>query len=313
METACPAPPRPAARPAPPARPGPPPPRPRGPKRVAVVVGSGALQCAAAIGLWRVLEREGVRVDLAVGCSGGAIYAALHALGVSADEAEALTDRLWTRGVLTRPDRRAALRALLPRALGFDGRFGLVDDGPLGRALGAAFDGRTFGEAETPLRVVATDFETGDRVVLGAPGASGPATSVFDAVRASVAVPFVWRPWPVDGRLLCDGCLSDPLPVGAAVEAGADVVLAMGFEAARPRRVSTAMRFAFQVTSVYTNSLLRAGLARDRLAHGAAVVPVLPRFDRPPGLIATGRLGAVVRRGEAAAEAALPALEAALA
>ena len=285
-------------------------PRPPGPKRVAVVVGSGALQCAAAIGLWRVLEREGVRVDLSVGCSGGAIYAALHALGVSADEAEALTARLWTRGVLARADRRAALRALLPRALGFDGRFGLVHDGPLGRALAPAFAGRTFGEASVPLRVVATDFETGDRVVLGG---GAPGASVFDAVRASVAVPFVWQPWEVDGRLLCDGCLSDPLPVGVAVDAGADVVLAMGFEAARPRRVSTAMRFAFQVTSVYTNSLLRAGLARDRLAHGAAVVPVLPRFERPPGLLARGRLGAVVRRGEAAAEAALPALHAALA
>lgn len=290
-------------RAAPPARAG-------GRKRVAVVVGSGALQCAAAIGLWRVLEREGVRADLSVGCSGGAIYAALYALGVSADEAEALTARLWTRGVLTRADRRAALRALLPRALGFDGRFGLVHDGPLGRALAPAFGGRTFGEAAVPLRVVATDFETGDRVVLGG---GAPGASVFDAVRASVAVPFVWRPWEVGGRLLCDGCLSDPLPVGVAVDAGADVVLAMGFEAARPRRVSTAMRFAFQVTSVYTNSLIRAGLARDRLAHGAAVVPVLPTFERPPGLIASRRLGAVIREGEAAAEAALPALEAALA
>ena len=279
-----------------------------GPKTVAVVVGSGALQCAAAIGLWRVLEREGVDVDLAVGCSGGAIYAALHALGATPDEAEALTARLWTRGVLARADRRAALRALLPRALGFDGRFGLVHDGPLGEALAPAFEGRTFGEAGTPLRVVATDFETGERVVLGAPD-----TSVFDAVRASVAVPFVWRPWPVGGRLLCDGCLSDPLPVGVAVEAGADVVLAMGFEATRPRRVSTVMRFAFQVTSVYTNSLLRAGLARDRLAHGPTVVPVLPTFERPPGLVGTRRLAAVVRRGEVAAEAALPALEAALA
>ena len=279
-------------------------------KKVAVVIGSGAIQCAASIGLWRVLEREGVGVDLSVGCSGGAIYAALHALGASPDEAQELTTRLWTRGVLARADRRAALSALLPRMLGFDGQFGLVHDGPLGRALAPAFEGRTFGEADTPLRVVATDFETGDRVVIGE---GEPETSVFDAVRASVAVPFVWRPCPVGGRLLCDGCLSDPLPVGVAVDAGADVVLAMGFEAARPRRVSTVMRFAFQVTSVYTNSLLRAGLARDRLAHGPTVVPVLPTFERPPGLLGTRQLAAIVRRGEAAAEAALPALQQALA
>ena len=49
--------------------------------RVALVIGSGSVKCAAALGLMRVLEREGIGVDLVVGCSGGAIYAALIALG----------------------------------------------------------------------------------------------------------------------------------------------------------------------------------------------------------------------------------------
>ena len=268
---------------------------------MAVVVGSGAVQCAAAIGLRRVLEREGVGVDVVVGCSGGSIYAALHALGVPVDEVEAMTRRLWDRSVMARPDRRAALRAVLPRALGFDGQFGLVHDGPLGAALGAAFGDRTFADATIPLRVVATDFETGGRVVLDR-------GAVFDAVRASTAVPFVWRPWRVDGRLLCDGCLSDPLPIDVAVDAGADVVLAMGFEAARPRRVSTPMRFAFQVMSVYTNNLFQASYARHCLGQDVEVVPVFPAFDRPVGLLGTRRLPYVIERGEAAAEAALPQL-----
>jgi NTE family protein len=49
--------------------------------RIALVIGSGSVKCAAAIGLKRVLEREQIDLDLVVGCSGGAIYASLIALG----------------------------------------------------------------------------------------------------------------------------------------------------------------------------------------------------------------------------------------
>lgn len=270
--------------------------------RVGVVIGSGAAQCAASVGVLHVLEREGVPVDVVVGCSGGSIYAALHALGVRPGEAADLTEQFWDHRVMARRDRRALLSTLLPRAFRFSREFGLVHDGPLGDALRPTFGDRTFGEAGTPLRITATDVQTGERTVLS----SG---SVFDAIRASVAVPFVWKPWRVDGRLLCDGCLSDPLPVDVAVEAGADVVVAVGFDAVRPRRITTAMRFTFNVTGVYTNSLLRASFERHCLSTAAAVVPVFPTFDRPVGLAGAKRLREVIQRGQVAAEAALPDLQ----
>ena len=283
-----------------PARPVPPPPARSGP-RVGVVIGSGAAQCAASVGVLRVLEREGVPVHVVVGCSGGSIYAALHALGVGPDEAADLTERFWDHRVMARRDRRALLSAVMPKAFRFSRDFGLVHDGPLGDALRPAFGGRTFSETTTPLRIAATDVQTGARVVLDG-------GSVFDAIRASVAVPFVWKPWRVDGRLLCDGCLSDPLPVDVAVDAGADVVIAIGFDAVRPRRITTAMRFTFNVTGVYTNSLLRASFERHCLGTTAAIVPVFPTFDRPVGLAGAKRLREVIARGEHAAEAALPDL-----
>src|SRR3546814_7677384 len=43
--------------------------------------GSGAVQCAAALGLWQVLRRENIDIDMVVGCSGGSIYASVMALG----------------------------------------------------------------------------------------------------------------------------------------------------------------------------------------------------------------------------------------
>ena len=38
-------------------------------KRVAIVIGAGSVKCAAALGLWKVLRREGIDIDMVVGCS----------------------------------------------------------------------------------------------------------------------------------------------------------------------------------------------------------------------------------------------------
>ncbi|HEY5729213.1 MAG TPA: patatin-like phospholipase family protein, partial [Anaerolineales bacterium] len=48
-------------------------------KRISLVIGSGGIKCAAAIGLWRVLKSENIEVENVVGCSGGSMYAALIA------------------------------------------------------------------------------------------------------------------------------------------------------------------------------------------------------------------------------------------
>lgn len=272
------------------------------PKRTALVIGSGAVKCAAAIGIKRVLEREAIPIDLVVGCSGGSIYAAFLALGLSAEEMEALTRTLWTREVMTKRDTRSILSAIFPKLFKFDGGFGMVDDSRVWEALRPPLGGRTFAEAQIPLHIVATDFANGERVIL----AEG---SIHDAVRASIAIPFVWKPWEIDGRMLCDGCLSDPMPVDVAIREGADVILTMGFEAEYPRRVSSGLRFAFQVTSVYTNNLYRANYAFHNLAHHAEILPVMPEFEQRVGLLDTAKVPYVIEQGERAAEDVVPYLK----
>jgi NTE family protein len=73
-------------------------------KRVALVIGAGSVKCAAALGLWKVLKREGIAVDMVVGCSGGSLYAAAMALGYDAEETEAMTLSMWNRHVTKRRD-----------------------------------------------------------------------------------------------------------------------------------------------------------------------------------------------------------------
>ena len=62
--------------------------------RIGLVIGSGGIKCAMAIGLLKVLAREGIPVDVAVGCSGGSIYAGLFALGDDIDVMEEQSQHL---------------------------------------------------------------------------------------------------------------------------------------------------------------------------------------------------------------------------
>ncbi len=274
-------------------------------KRVALVIGAGSVKCAAALGMWKVLAREGIDTHMVVGCSGGSLYAGVMGLGYDIEECERLTRELWTREVTRRKDHGSMLRALFPKLLGFKGFFGMVHGDRLLRALESPFGGRTFDEATIPLHIVATDLANGERVVLNQ-------GSVRDAIRASVAIPYIWEPWRVGDRWLLDGCLSDPLPVDVAIQEGADIILAMGFQSPYPRRVRSATRYAFQVNSIYTNNLLRANYSFHSLAHHAEIVTVVPRFERRIGLFDTHEIPYVIERGERATEAHLDYLHRAL-
>jgi NTE family protein len=157
----------------------------RTPPRVAMVIGAGSVKCAAALGVQRVLDRNGIDVDLYVGCSAGSIYATSMALGWPAERAEETTAKLWTRELTSKSRRRAMLEAIRPRMFGFSAEWGLRDPAPVMAAIRTAFGDTSFDETETPLMIAATNFETGEQVVMSDGG-------VLDAIRASIAIPFVF-------------------------------------------------------------------------------------------------------------------------
>jgi NTE family protein len=268
---------------------------------VALVIGSGSVKCAAALGLLRVLKREGIGIDLVVGCSGGSLYATTIALGLDVEEAVELTRRLWTRDVTARRNVRAVLGAILPRLFGFSERFGLVDDGIIRHRLRTAFGEKTFADARIPLFLTATDFWTGEQVVFS----EGP---LFDAIRASIAIPYIFEPWRVGDRLLVDGFMSDPMPVGVAIREGANVIVTMGFESPYQTKMDGILRYAFQLSSITSNNLLRANYSFHNLAHHAEILPMIPEFRERLHLFDTGKIPYIIEEGERTAERQLPQL-----
>ena len=266
--------------------------------RLAVVVGSGGMKCAAAVGMWKVLQREGIAVDLVVGCSGGSIYTAAMAMGMDALVAEAHTHRMW-EGLFKRLHLRSVLRSLLPRRLGFSERIGLVDDRAVARVMRDLYGDACFEQTRIPLHLAATDLRTGEAVELR----SG---RIGDAVRASIAIPMLLRPKLIDGRLLVDGGMSDPLPVSIAIREGADIILAMGFETPPAERLDSMLGVAGQCISTTINHMLRSTYAFYSAVHHAEIVPLMPAFGQPVRLGDTHLIPHIIAQGERAMEAELP-------
>ncbi len=271
-------------------------------KKPALVIGAGSVKCAAALGIWKVLEGEDIHFDIIVGCSGGSIYAAAMALGFSLEECIASTQRVWNRSVTEERDWRSLAALVFPGLAGFDERFGMLNDRAMLRGLKAVFAERTFSDTQTPLRILATDFQTGESRVLSQ-------GSIVDAIRGSIAIPFLWPAWPVEGRLLIDGAASNPLPVDVAIREGADIILAIGFETPLPRRVKSISPYAFYLNSLMTNNLLNANFAFHNAVHHAEIIAVFPEFGRPVRLFDADQIPYVIECGGEAMQAQLDYLK----
>ena len=269
-------------------------------KRVGLVIGSGGVKCAAALGLLSALNDAGIDIDLTVGCSGGSLYTTAIALGYSVPDIQAMTARFWTPALMK--GYTANLCAYQSGKKRFTQKSGLVDDGPLIHTLDQIFSTKTFADVSLPLYIVATDFTNGEAVVID----SGPIT---DAVRASIAIPTIFSPWEIDGRLLVDGAASNPLPADIAIQQGADIIITMGFELDYRPRIRSLTAANTHLNSIYTNNLLRATLAFHTIAHHHEIISIIPEFEKRISMSDTHLIPYVIEQGRLAAEFQIPYLK----
>ena len=175
---------------------------------VGLVLGAGGARGLAHIGVIRVLEREGITVDMVAGSSMGALVAAAWASGYSADELEQIAIRV--KGM------RTFLRLLNPM---FPGA-GIVRGLSVYRFLDSIMDGVTFDDTMMPVKIVACDLHTMEEVVF-------ERGKLVDAIRASISIPGIFRPVKHKGRTLIDGGLASPVPVNLMLRSGVSRIIAV--------------------------------------------------------------------------------------
>lgn len=269
-------------------------------KRLSIVIGSGSILCAASLGLMKALKRENIQPDLLVGCSGGSLYAATLALGFEPNTIHELTVDMYKNDIVE--GYTTNLRAAISGETRFTESSGLVDDKIMMERLQAIFGEKTFADAKIPLHLVATDFYTGEEVVLS----SG---RLVDAARASSAIPMIFPPWKINDQLLVDGAVCNPLPVDVAMKEGSDVIIAMGFELPMRRRMNSYTAVTTHFNSLYMNNILKSTFAFYNAAHHAEIIPILPRFEKQIGGFDHHQLPYIIEQGEKATEEQIPYLK----
>jgi NTE family protein len=130
--------------------------------------------------------------------------------------------------------------------------------------------------------------------------------SVFDAIRASLALPLIFPPWEVNGRLLIDGNASDPLPIDIAIQKGAEIIIAMGFEMDYRSRLGSMTAVQEQLTSIYMNNVLRASYSFNNLAHHSEIFPIIPEFDGPLSMFDVHKIPMIIEKGAEATRNQIP-------
>lgn len=246
--------------------------------KIGLALGGGAARGFAHIGVIKMLEAHDIVPDYVVGTSAGAVVGSLYAGGHDAFAMQKIAQQLdekifadWTLG----------------------GR-GLLKGEALQDFINQHLNRRPLEKLNKPFATVATDLNTGERVIFRT-GDTGM------AVRASAAVPGVFQPTQFHGRSYVDGGLSSPIPVQAAREMGADLVIAVDISA-RPEGQPTDSMTAI----IWQTTTIMGGVIGTNELKGADIV-IRPKLPYVKSWDFAARHDAMLE-GERAALAALPAI-----
>lgn len=185
--------------------------------RTWVLMGGGAAKGFAHVGAWRAIQEAGIRVAGIIGTSTGAMMGAALAGGRSVEEMEEHSQRFRRRDVMR----------LNPRAVWINGiRSPSIFRGDtLRQFILDLLPTEHWRELTIPLMVNAVDLASGEMIWFGHGGDQD--VSLVDSVYASAALPVLFPPAEVGGRMLIDGGAVDMLPLGRAADMGATRIIAI--------------------------------------------------------------------------------------
>jgi NTE family protein len=292
-------------------------PAPKARPRIGLVLGGGGAKGGAHIGVLSVLDEMRIPVDCVIGTSVGALVGGAYASGMTASEVEGAILRIpWRETIAFQswreqlPMRRKVSADIYSNRLEFgvrDGKLvapsGFINtqhvEQTINSLVSRSLGERDFSKLPIPFRAIATDMQKGEMVVL----AEG---DLPRAMRASMAVPGVFAPVTIDGRVLGDGGLTRNVPVDIAREMCADVVIAVALPnpIPDPQELQSPLTMLSRTLDVLVGANERQQLETLRPDDVAIVVPMENvtslSFDRIGDAIPIGRAAALAHRAELA-------------
>ena len=208
--------------------------------KIGLVLGGGGAKGGCEVGALKVLERAGIRPDYIAGTSIGAVVGSLYAAGYTATELDSMFCQQQWLALLT--DRRMDLSGEpwkqvngVTYIFGFpvhdqdNPSWGVFRGGRVEQVIDSMLAARNAVEFESlriPFRCVAAELKTASEVVLSE-------GTVPQAVRASMAIPGLFKPVVINGQSLIDGGMMNNLPVDIVRQMGADIVIAIDLQQAK--------------------------------------------------------------------------------
>jgi predicted acylesterase/phospholipase RssA/cellulose biosynthesis protein BcsQ len=175
---------------------------------IGLALGGGAALGMAHIGIIRVLEQEGIPIDVVVGSSMGALIGSLWSVGYTAEEIEK-----FAREFESKTEMLKLLDFIIPIG-------GLMGDEGIRQWLKGKLGDKTFHDCKIPLRIVIYDLFHRKEIVVS----DG---SLVEAVRKSIAIPGVINPVMEGKQMIIDGGVLNPLPTSVLADMDVKKIIAV--------------------------------------------------------------------------------------
>lgn len=218
-------------------------------KKISLALDSGSAKGMAHIGVIETLEKEGYQITAVAGTSMGAIVAAYYCLG----KLDVL--KSWLTGL----NKKSTFMTL---DFSFSG--GFIGGKKLMQAFEEHLGDAAFADAKIPLYITATNLDTGKERIFSE-------GSIIHAVRASISVPGVMRPYLYEGNYYVDGAVTNPLPVDVLHNNKHKNIVAVHLHEYIEERDSTSAPGVLE-TMIRSMGIVSRYLAKAKMQEAVAVI-----------------------------------------
>ena len=272
--------------------------------KIGLVLSGGGAKGFAHIGVLKVIEEAGIKIDYIGGTSMGAVIGGLYASGYNATQIDSIFHKINFDELLNdyiprsaksfyekRNDESYALslpfsnfKVGIPQALSK----GLYNFNLLSRLTRHVRQVNDFNQLPTPFLCIGTNIETGQQVLLNK-------GNLAQAMLASAAFPTLFTPIEIDGQLLIDGGVANNFPVDEVKNLGADLIIGVDVQDGLwdKNQLKNATKILVQITNLHSIEQMKNKIKGTDIY----ITPDIKNF----GVLSFDRGREIIQRGEEAA------------